>query len=98
MARMLFLSLRRSAFHLARDPTERSVLEMRRLTCGDDQQQNHIFSYLSPEARVRKDHPLRAIRVMVDEVLVCSHGNHPDITGHLAACGEASRGPSHTAI
>src|SRR6202021_685383 len=36
---------------------------------GDDQQQNHIFSYLSPEARVRKDHPLRAIRAMVDEVL-----------------------------
>src|ERR1700740_2090455 len=36
---------------------------------GADQQQNHIFSYLSPEARVRKDHPLRAIRVMVDEVL-----------------------------
>ena len=35
---------------------------------GDDQQQNHIFSYLSPEARVRKHHPLRAIRVMVDEV------------------------------
>jgi hypothetical protein len=22
---------------------------------GDDQQQNHIFSYLSPEERVRKD-------------------------------------------
>src|SRR5438552_18611551 len=36
---------------------------------GDDQQQNHIFSYLSPEERVRKDHPLRAIWVMVDEVL-----------------------------
>jgi transposase len=36
---------------------------------GDDQQQSHIFSYLSPEARVRKDHPLRAIRTMVDEVL-----------------------------
>jgi transposase len=36
---------------------------------GDDQQQNHMFSYLSPEARVRKYHPLRAIRVMVDEVL-----------------------------
>ena len=36
---------------------------------GDDQQQNHMFSYLSPEARVRKDHPLRAIRGMVDEVL-----------------------------
>jgi transposase len=36
---------------------------------GDDQQQSHMFSYLSPEARVRKDHPLRAIRGMVDEVL-----------------------------
>ena len=36
---------------------------------GDDQQQNHIFSYLSPEERVRKDHPLRAIRTMMDEVL-----------------------------
>src|SRR5437867_10061936 len=36
---------------------------------GDDQQQNHMFSYLSPELRVRKDRPLRAIREMVDEVL-----------------------------
>jgi transposase len=36
---------------------------------GADQQQNHMFSYLSPEMRVRKDHPLRAIRAMVDEVL-----------------------------
>ena len=36
---------------------------------GADQQQNHIFSYLSPETRVRNDHPLRAIRAMVDEVL-----------------------------
>ena len=35
---------------------------------GDDQQQ-HMFSYLSPEKRVRKDHPLRAIRAMVDEIL-----------------------------
>jgi transposase len=36
---------------------------------GMDEQQSQIFSYLSPEARVRKDHPLRAIRAMVDEVL-----------------------------
>ena len=28
-----------------------------------------MFSYLSPETRVRKDHPLRAIRKMVGEVL-----------------------------
>src|SRR6516162_5571646 len=36
---------------------------------GPDQQQDHIFSYVSPEQRVRKDHPLRPIRAMVDEVL-----------------------------
>src|SRR6202790_5580041 len=36
---------------------------------GADEQQSQIFSYLSPEARVRKDHPLRAVRAMVDEVL-----------------------------
>ena len=28
-----------------------------------------MFSYLSPETRVRKDHPLRVMRRMVDEVL-----------------------------
>ncbi|MGA8443348.1 MAG: hypothetical protein WB762_23820 [Candidatus Sulfotelmatobacter sp.] len=32
---------------------------------GDDPQQNHMFSYLSPEMRVRKDRPLRAIWAMV---------------------------------
>jgi len=36
---------------------------------GTDHQQSQVFSYLSPETRVRKDHPLRAIRTMVDEVL-----------------------------
>ncbi len=36
---------------------------------GNDQQQSQMFSYLSPETRVRKDHPLRAVREMVDEVL-----------------------------
>jgi transposase len=36
---------------------------------GTDHQQSHVFSYLSAESRVRKDHPLRAIRTMVDEVL-----------------------------
>jgi len=36
---------------------------------GEDRQQNQMFSYLSPEMRVRRDHPLRTIREMVDEVL-----------------------------
>jgi transposase len=28
-----------------------------------------VFSYLSPEERVRKDHPLRAVRAMTDAIL-----------------------------
>jgi len=36
---------------------------------GDDRQQGDMFSYLSPESRVRKDHPLRAIRAMADQAL-----------------------------
>jgi transposase len=36
---------------------------------GNDQQQGEVFSYISPEQRVRKDHPLRPIRTMVDKVL-----------------------------
>ena len=36
---------------------------------GTDQQQSHAFSYISPEQRVRGDHPLRPIRAMVDEIL-----------------------------
>jgi transposase len=36
---------------------------------GADHQQSHIFSYISPEQRVRKAHPLRPIRTLVDEVL-----------------------------
>jgi len=37
---------------------------------GDDEQQAAMFSYLSPEARVPQDHPLRAIRALMDEVLI----------------------------
>src|SRR5947209_18116702 len=36
---------------------------------GHDKQQADLLSYLSPEERVRQDHPLRAIRVMADEAL-----------------------------
>jgi transposase len=36
---------------------------------GDDPQQAAIFSYLSPEERIPQDHPLRAIRVLVEAVL-----------------------------
>lgn len=35
---------------------------------GNDQQQLGVFSYVSLEERVPADHPLRAIRQLVDEI------------------------------
>ena len=36
---------------------------------GDDPRQGNVFSYISIEQRVPKDHPLRSLRELVDEVL-----------------------------
>ena len=36
---------------------------------GDDNLQEGIFSYISPEKRVPGDHPMRPIRKLVDEML-----------------------------
>jgi hypothetical protein len=36
---------------------------------GDNNQQEAMLSYVSPEKRVPADHPLRPIRKMVDEIL-----------------------------
>jgi transposase len=36
---------------------------------GDDRQQDGLFSYLSPEQRVPREHPLRRLRPLVDGVL-----------------------------
>ena len=36
---------------------------------GDDAKQEAMFSYVSPERRVPADHPLRAVREMVDVIL-----------------------------
>ena len=36
---------------------------------GDDRPQAAMFSYRSPEQRVRRDHPLGPIRAMVDGIL-----------------------------
>lgn len=37
---------------------------------GSDDRSGELFSYVDLEARVRRDHPLRAIRVVVNEALV----------------------------
>ena len=36
---------------------------------GDEKQQSAMFSYVSLEERVPREHPLRAIRRKVDEIL-----------------------------
>jgi transposase len=41
---------------------------------GIDHQQADMYSYLSPDARVRADHPLRAIRTMTDLALANMSG------------------------
>ena len=42
---------------------------------GPDIQQDTLFSTVSPETRVPKDHPLRPIRRMVDEALKALDGD-----------------------
>jgi hypothetical protein len=51
---------------------------------GEDSKQEAMFSYLSPEKRVPVEHPLRAIRALVDAA------------GHLRSRGGAQRGPRST--
>jgi hypothetical protein len=46
-------------------PSRRGAPAMR----GLDKRQEGMFSYVSPEARIPKDHPLRLIREMVDDAL-----------------------------
>ena len=57
---------------------------------GPDEQTSDMFSYLSPEQRVRPDHPLRAIRRMTDEVLRGAVAAlREDVLGHRPAVDSA---------
>lgn len=49
--------------------------------CGEDLQQDELFSYRSLEERVPADHPLRPIRAMVDEGLKALDGRFEEIYG-----------------
>lgn len=57
---------------------------------GDDRQQGAMFSYLSPEQRVPKDHPLRVIRSMVEPVL---SGLSERLSGLYSRTGRPSIAP-----
>jgi transposase len=57
---------------------------------GDDLEQGAVFSYVSAEQRVPPDHPLRAIRVMVDQALL---GLSPHFDTLYAKTGRPSIAP-----
>jgi transposase len=57
---------------------------------GTDQQQSGMFSYISAERRVPEDHPLRAIRAMVDLAL---HHMGPQFETMYAKVGRPSIPP-----
>ena len=57
---------------------------------NDDQLQPGMFSYVSLEERVPTEHPLRAIRALVDQVLAKMS---PDFAGLYAAVGRPSIPP-----
>jgi transposase len=57
---------------------------------GDDRQPAALFSYISTEARVPADHPLRAIRVLVDGIL---QQMSPEFEALYAAGGRPSIPP-----
>src|ERR1043165_4025178 len=50
---------------MLRSKCSERLMDMR----GVDHQQADMYSYLSPEQRVRENHPLRAIRAMADQAL-----------------------------
>ena len=57
---------------------------------GADEQTGALFSYLSPEAMVPKDHPLRAIRPLVNAALARLS---PDFAQLYALTGRVSIAP-----
>ena len=68
---------------------------------GSDARTGSLFSYVNVEARVRKDHPLRTIRTVVDDALATmerefarlySRVGRPSICAGAAAAGDAAAG------
>jgi hypothetical protein len=52
---------------------------------GNHRKPNSLFSYVSPEWRTPKDHPLRASRALVDDVLVDMSREFDRLYRHLRA-------------
>jgi transposase len=59
---------------------------------GSDHQTGHMFSYLSPEQRIRPDHPIRGLRRVCDDAL---RALSPRFEQMYAATGRPSIPPEH---
>ena len=59
---------------------------------GNERQQEEVFSYVSLEKRVPKDHPLRAIRRLADKVLMALSGDFDKL---YAESGRPSIAPEY---
>lgn len=57
---------------------------------GSDERTGSLFSYVDVETRMRKDHPLRAIRALVDDALVAMDG---DLAALYSGIGRPSIAP-----
>src|SRR3954463_1569313 len=57
---------------------------------GEDERSGKLFSYVDLEARVRRDHPLRGIRVLVNEALLALER---DFTALYSSMGRPSIAP-----
>jgi hypothetical protein len=65
---------------------------------GDDDLQEGMFSYISPEKRVPADHPLRPIRKMVDEILKEMSPKFAKLYSDVGRPSIAPEIPSHRAF
>lgn len=68
------------------------MIDSEEILRGIDHQQADMFSYLSPEQRVRKGHALRAVRAMRDEIL---DSMSPLFDAMYAECGRPSIPPEN---
>lgn len=59
---------------------------------GADERPGELFSYVDLEARVRADHPLRVIRLIVNDALAAVDGNFSAL--HGVACPTRLAGQS----
>src|SRR6202171_4208620 len=59
---------------------------------GDDQECEGLFSYIRLEERIAANHPVRAIRMLVNEVLAALSGRFDELYSHT---GRASIAPEY---